>query len=366
MPPSAADTNPAYWADYSNLQRVKHELIRRYLGGWFAKLASWAGNVIYLDTHAGRGKHLSGQLGSPLIALRTLLEHQHRDRLLNQCRFYFLLIERDEHNLEALNQEIKRLGKIPKEITIRPLAGDCFEHLKGLIDHLHENKQRIAPAFVFVDPYGFKVPGSLLRDLMSAGRVELFLNVIWRELDMAIAQGDKPGMAHTLDLVFDGAEWRSRITSSDFDIRADQAINLLAEKVSAKWPTYIRMLGDNNATRYLLLHLSNHDAGRDLMKDCMWAVCPDGGFYVRKTDDPAQQLLITPEPDLAPLGKWVFNHLSGEPKKWNKLLDELRSEIWRPPHLAAVLRDLKRRNLIVADEYEGRFGQAANPRLRLP
>lgn len=112
-------------------------------------------------------------------------------------------------------------------------------------------------------------------------------------------------MADTLDSIFDGSEWKDRVSSDDFDERANQAINLLREKIGAKWVTHIRMLGDNDVTRYLLMHLTNHDAGRDLMKACMWKVCPDGGFYVRKTDDPAQQFLITPEPDLGPLAEWL-------------------------------------------------------------
>ena len=44
----------------------------------------------------------------------------------------------------------------------------------------------MAPAFLFVDPCGFKIPAPLLGDLMKAGRVELFINVMWRELDMLI------------------------------------------------------------------------------------------------------------------------------------------------------------------------------------
>ena len=37
MPARTADENPKYWREYSNLQRTKHELIRHYLGGWYAK-----------------------------------------------------------------------------------------------------------------------------------------------------------------------------------------------------------------------------------------------------------------------------------------------------------------------------------------
>jgi three-Cys-motif partner protein len=65
----SADTNPAYWTEYTNLQKVKHDLIRNYLGGWFPKLGFWAGRVVYFDTHAGRGAYTTGELGSPLVAL---------------------------------------------------------------------------------------------------------------------------------------------------------------------------------------------------------------------------------------------------------------------------------------------------------
>lgn len=67
----------------------------------------------------------------------------------------------------------------------------------------------------------------------------------------------------------------------------------------------MRMLGDNKVTRYVLAHFTNHEAGRDLMKDCMWAACPDGGFYARRSDNPNQTLLIEVEPNLGPLDDWL-------------------------------------------------------------
>lgn len=58
-----------------------------------------------------------------------------------------------------------------------------------------------------------------------------------------------------------------------------QTVLLFAELVKCKWATYIRMQGKNNATRYMLLHLSNHDDGRDLMKEAIWSACLDGQFF---------------------------------------------------------------------------------------
>lgn len=49
-----AEPPARYWSEYTNLQRVKHDLIRHYLGGWFPKLIyGGARKVVYFDTHAG-------------------------------------------------------------------------------------------------------------------------------------------------------------------------------------------------------------------------------------------------------------------------------------------------------------------------
>jgi hypothetical protein len=57
-----SDPNPAYWEQYGPFQRVKHELIRCYLNGWYPKLGTWARRVLYVDTHAGRGRYESATL----------------------------------------------------------------------------------------------------------------------------------------------------------------------------------------------------------------------------------------------------------------------------------------------------------------
>ena len=59
-------------------------------GGWFPILGSWSGRVLYIDCHAGRGRHDAGQEGSPILALRVLLEHSHLNRILNDTEVNFI------------------------------------------------------------------------------------------------------------------------------------------------------------------------------------------------------------------------------------------------------------------------------------
>jgi len=56
------DPNKTYWDEYTNLQHTKHRLIHEYLNGWFPKLGSCCGRILYVDTHAGRGKRLLHRL----------------------------------------------------------------------------------------------------------------------------------------------------------------------------------------------------------------------------------------------------------------------------------------------------------------
>lgn len=225
----------------------------------------------------------------------------------------------------------------------------------------------LPPTFAFIDPYGFKVPAEILRELMQAGRVELFLNLMWRQLDMEMINArENSALAAVVDPIFDGPDWRSTVSADSSDGRAEQAVNLLASKVGGRWPTFIRMLGENRATRYILLHLTNHDEGRDLMKECMWKVCPEGGFFARKTDDPAQQVLITPEPNLHPLQSWVVDQLREAPMRWSEVLVRARPTLWRETHVNRVIRSLRERGEIVGSDYSGRFSGRADPLLSIP
>ncbi len=359
-------TDEAYWREYSNLQDVKHRLIKRYLGGWFPKLGTWSGRVLYVDTHAGRGRHRSGKLGSPLVALHTLLDHHYRDELLKRCEFRFHFVEIDQANFDALREEIHSLGALPQNVQVIPYCGDAFSRLDELLAELRTGGKKLAPAFIFLDPFGFKIPGRLLRELMLAGRVELFVNVIWRELAMALSQRPiQPGMAKVLSDIFDGDEWRTRLTEGEFDVRADRAVDLLAAKVGAKWATFIRMLGDTDVTRYLLVHFSNHPDGRDLMKEAMWSVCPDGGFYARRSEDPSQQILISRQADLKPLRALIERELRTCPRRWKQLHEITRPTVWRDTHVNQVVRDLRNQGVVAASEYRGKFGPGANPLLTL-
>lgn len=260
------------------------------------------------------------------------------------------------------------LARSPGGISVLPEHGDSFEVLDEILSGLEEEGYELAPSFVFCDPFGFSVPGSTLKRLMQFRGVELFVNVIWRELDMAMAQGRSGqitlGMQDRLDSIFDGEDWLGEVDADNIDDRAEQCANLFRKMVGADWATHIRM-EDRGRTRYFLLHLSNHDAGRDLMKECIWKVCPDGGYYARKSDDPKQSVLITPEPDYQPLEAWLRSQLEIYPRRWQELHDLVREEVWLNKHVNHIVRRWRKEKIVEGTDYDRTFAPKNDPLLTL-
>jgi len=353
------DANPKYWREYTKLQFVKHQLIHEYINGWFPKVGFKAKQIVYVDTHAGRGTHLTGELGSPLVALKCFKDHAAAPRILADCKVVMRFVERDAANYEALQAEIQGQGDLPVGLSVKGTDGDCFELLSKITEWV---ESRWCPSFFFIDPYGFRVPGQALRKILACGGSEVFVNVMSRELDMAIRQGPDSPQAPVLDLVFGAPDWRSIVGEQDYEERMMKAVELLQRSYGAKWATYFRMLGANEKTRYVLLHLSNSDHGRSLMKECMWKVCPQGGFYARKSESPYQEVLIRTEPNLQPLRQWALD-LLGQERTWEELEQTLRSTMWLSKHLTVVLKGLHAEGLIKEVDGAARLIKKRNPRM---
>ena len=90
-------------------------------------------------------------------------------------------------------------------------------------------------------------------------------------------------------------DWRQLASIADPRERERETIALFSRQLKAEFVTHMNMIGDNNVLKYVLLHASNHPRGRELMKESMWAVVPDGSFKAFERDTPDQLVLIEPE-----------------------------------------------------------------------
>jgi len=348
--PAYIDENPEYWNDYNNLQRKKHELLQRYLGGWFPILGSWSGQIVYIDCNAGRGRHTTGEPGSPLIALRTFLGHPSRDRILRNCEVHFFFIERNKENKEHLETILSGIRRPPK-VAVEVKLGEFENILQSRIGDLRTQQKEPPPTFVFVDPYGFTLPGKLLAELKAFGKCKLFITFMWRWIDMALKN---PALEENMDSLFVAPKWRNLPNIQDADERCEEAIRLLKEQLGAKYFTRVKMLGEHSEIKYVLIHATNHPKGRDVMLDAVWKIYPAGGFRVRINDNPHQEYLIKPEPDLEPLKEWLWARYRNTTVKLERIYaamnDEKNGTFYLKRHLHEALKEMHGKNQITCLE----------------
>lgn len=357
------DTNEDYWLEYDGLQAAKHTILRKYLGGWFPILASCHGRIVYIDCHAGRGRHRTGAAGSPVLALQELLTHRAKDRILSGSEVVFLFFEIDEQNAKSLRTELAGLGRLPRQIRVHIECQDYEQALRDQLAAFRANNVLIAPTFAFVDPFGFTLSMDVLNSVLSFPRTELLINFMYRYVDMAMQHESQEG---NLDSLFGCTDWRKLVSIQNYSERADATISLFASQLKARFVTHMRMMGSSNTLKYVLLHATNHEAGRRLMKDAMWATAPEGSFTASERDNPDQLLLLVQDPDLRPLEDALWKAFCGQTVSMEELYDWLLGELYLDKHLHKVLNRYRKERIVEFSRYDRRFAFSKNPFVSFP
>jgi hypothetical protein len=130
--------------------------------------SGWARRVLYVDTHAGRGRYESGDPGSPVLALQTLLRPSYREKLLNASELNFPFIERAPANLAALEAELCQLKPFPARVNVETSEGDAAKTIQDKLDRLDE-------AFLFersIDIETYDRHAEKLREELTLARID--------------------------------------------------------------------------------------------------------------------------------------------------------------------------------------------------
>lgn len=332
--------------------KAKHDMLGRYLDGWYPTLASWNGRVLFLDGFAGRGRYNDGTEGSPLVALRHLLDHSYLPRM-RDCEFVFYFVEANQQNAESLQREIDafKAARAPWPETVKvQVFNEKFDTTaNAILDRVREQKRNLAPTFAFVDPFGYSgLPMNLIAELLSYPRTELFVNFMVGHVQRFIT---RDGQENAMRALF-GMDVREVLDGHDGE--ADRVEHLkavygrqLQERVGFDHVQSFAMINSTGNIGYYLFHGTRHRSGVKLMKDAMWKVDPGGGFTF--SDRLAgENVLFTPEPDLRPLRAAILRHFAGKRSvpvvdiEWYAIL----YTPYRETHVRPVLRPLERERVI--------------------
>jgi three-Cys-motif partner protein len=328
-------------------------MLGKYLDAWYPIIASWNGRLVFLDGFAGRGRYTDGSEGSPLIALRRLLDHRFWPRMSDR-EFVFIFVERDEQNADSLRAEIDAFKAQrqpwPANVQTEVVHGTFDRTATEILEQLRAQKANLAPTFAFVDPFGYSgLPMALLAELLAYPRTELFVTFMVGYVQRFIARdGQQRVMRELFGIDVDEVleTWDPANVGRVEHFRAVYE-RQLKEVVGFDYVGSFGMVNETGNVEYYLLHGTRHPKGVRKMKAAMWSVDPGGGY--RFFDRTAGvDVLFEATPDLGPLRAAMVDKYKGRAGisisevEWFAVLETS----YRETHVRSVLKPLEAEGVI--------------------
>ena len=271
---------PTIWSKDPHTD-AKHRILEEYLKAWFPILSRYHQRIIFIDGFAGPGVYEKGEIGSPIIALKCLMNHS-----LELCQrgteFGFLFIESDAKRAESLKAVIaETFPEIPKNVKIHIEHGNFETTMKSLLDGIDGNQKNLTPTFAFIDPFGYGgLPLYLIKRILAFERCEVFINFAYDSVNRFIEATDTREKIYT-DL-FGTEEWRDIRQIKDPERRNQELTALYTRQLqtSSKYVRSFEMINDMNKVSYYLYFATNQIKGFEEMKKAMWKVDPRGFFPI--------------------------------------------------------------------------------------
>lgn len=280
---------------------AKHAIIRKYLDAWLPIITRWNGRVLYIDGFAGPGEYSGGKDGSPIIAIKAVLEH--KANIKSEIKMLF--IEADKDRYDHLKQKINSLN-IPSNIGIKPIYGKFDETLTDIFKYIDEHKSRLVPAFIFIDPFGFTgIPFTLIKRIMRNEKCEVLITFMFEEINRFISDAR---LWNSLTETFGTDEWKKVISEQDPKKRIELLHSIYKEQLEGdagvEFVRSFKMINKINKTDYFLFFGTNNITGLKKMKEAMWRIDKSGLFqFSDATYNPNQPVLFEMKPN--------YNQLKG-------------------------------------------------------
>ena len=336
---------------------AKHEILRHYLEAWFPILGRWNGRVLFIDGFAGPGIYANGEPGSPLIAIKTLLDHAMFHRL--HCEFVFLLMEPDGKRAASLNAQLTAFFASrpkPKNVHVEVLRTTFEDAAETVLRRLEEQKQRLAPTFAFIDPFGFSgMPLEVIGRLLSFNKCEVFLNFMYDWVNRFV---DNPEQQENFKRLFGTDSYRAASKLSGrprFDFLLELYTSQLRERCKFEFVQSFSMIHASGHVGNVLIYGTRSLDGVRVMKDAMWKVDADAGIQFSDRFHDQEVLFTGRNVDVAPLRTALVQHYAGR----NVRVEEIvRFVLTETPYAAGHWNRL----VLSPLEREGAITVTASPR----
>jgi three-Cys-motif partner protein len=258
--------------------QAKHEILSYYLKAWFPILATTQHRLLYVDGFAGPGEYKRGEDGSPIIALKVAKDHILQRKLTRAgMELVFFFIEQDERRLKNLENKISELH-LPINFRVESVCASFEDAFGAALSEIEEHNKKLAPSFVFVDPFGpTGFPLKLISRLAKQERSEILVNFNYQAINQWFLSD--PLKHSRLDELFGSNIWRQALTlptsyqKEEYLMKAYQTV---LESLGWRGRSF-RMKNKHNQTQYYLFFATRNWLGMLQMKQAMWNAAPLAG-----------------------------------------------------------------------------------------
>lgn len=271
--------------------KAKHEILQNYLKAWFPILSRWSGRIVYLDGFAGPGIYYGGEPGSPVIALETAVGHSLRQRF-NEILFIF--IEKEKDRATKLKEVLQsHFPSLPSNMKYEVIGAEFAPTLENALQSLEHTKDRLAPTFAFLDPFGFSgFPMNLIGRIMGYAKCEVLITFMEGFVNRFTDEMREPA----LDELFATKQWREIRHISAPQKRRRFFLSLYETQLKnvggAKYVRSFEMIGIHNQPIYYLVFGTKHPKGLEVMKEAMYSVDRRGTYTFSDLTDVNQTYII--------------------------------------------------------------------------
>ena len=337
---------------------AKHELLRHYLGAWFPIMASKESRVIFLDGFAGPGIYSDGQPGSPIIALKALLDRKDLDRYA-RCQFIFHFIEKDPARHGRLEIELQQFDPLPRNVAVATHLDEFQDVIENVSDSLSSHNRKIAPTLAFIDPFGVSgVPMKLISKFLDSHKCELFLILMVDHLNRFLSTEHMRGGRDSLFGTNDFSAIEATAVGERIPMLVDLYRQQLQDVAKFCYTQGFEMRRANETVAYYVVYATRHITGVEKFKDAMWKVDPSTGVSFSDRNWNQGSLLTGSNVELSELQQRLSRDFRGE-KVPIECLEEyaILKTPYRKTHLRAALRSMKNRGSISVTKPAGSRGE---------
>lgn len=274
----------------------KHLVLENYLKAWFPIMARRNPRILFVDGFAGPGKYLGGEEGSPIIAMRAWADHVARPRIKSEVIFVF--IEEEAERARHLERLVDRWdAKLPETAKAHVWPGTFDSLMTEVLDQLDEQKARMAPALVMMDPFGIKgIPIHVIERILGNEKCEVYITFMWEAINR---HRGAPGFEGHMTKLFGTDAWKDDISLEGRE-RKLALHDLYGRQLKAAGARQVVRfhLVKGKRLKYSIFFGTGHTLGSDRMKAAIWKADPTGDFSFRGGEQAQISFL---EPDFAPL-----------------------------------------------------------------